>query len=68
MVMISLPVREVWGSITVLVKSDAESPTARHRCDIFSEFEAVSPRHLGAEMGPATHYMLGRNTGSIMKV
>ena len=32
----SLLVRKVWGSISGLVKSDTVSPTARHRCDVFS--------------------------------
>ena len=33
----SLMVREVWGLITGPVKSDAVSPTARHRSDVSSE-------------------------------
>ena len=45
MVTTSLSVREVWGSVPGPVKSDTVSPTARHRCDISSEFEAASPRH-----------------------
>ena len=32
----SLSVRQVWSSIPGLVKSDAMSPTARHRCDVSS--------------------------------
>ena len=33
----SLSVREVWGSISELDKVNTVSPTARHRCDLFSE-------------------------------
>ena len=43
-VTISLPVRAVWGSIPAPVRSNTESSTPRHRCDIFSEFEVLSPR------------------------
>ena len=68
MVTISLPVREVWGSIPAPVKSDTKSLTARHRCDVFSEFEDMSSKRQAAEMGPATRYMLERNTASILKV
>ena len=38
------------GLITQPVKSDAASPTARHRSNAF--FGATSPRRLAAEMGP----------------
>ena len=67
-VTISLLVPEVWGSIPAPVKSVTESPTARHRCAIFSEFEAVVAQTRAAEMGPATRYMMEGNTASIMKV
>ena len=39
-----LLLREIWGSFLGPVKSDAGSPVTRHRCDIFSEFEAVLAR------------------------
>ena len=41
-----LSVKEVWGSIPGLVKSDTVSPTARHRCDASSElcYSGAKPR------------------------
>ena len=56
------------GSIPGPVKSDTVSSTARHCYDISSKFEAVSFRRSAAKMGPATRYMLGRNTASMTKI
>ena len=48
------------------VKSYTVSPMTRHRCDIFSEFEAVLPRRSAAKLQPSLHASV-YNTQSIMK-
>ena len=62
------PVREVLGSIPALVKSDTESPTARHRCNVFFEVRSYVDQALscGEELRNSLH--VGRNTASIRKV
>ena len=47
-----LSVREVEGSIAGSVKSDAVSPTARHRCDVSFELccRSVKPRRLAPSL------------------
>ena len=52
--------REVRGSNLGPVKSNTESPAARHRSNISSK-EAMLPRRNDAEMGPQTRYTFRRN-------
>ena len=64
----SLSVREAQGSIHGLVKSDAVSPTARHRSDVSSELCSPGPKPRGPmEMGPTTRYLIWRNITSTMR-
>ena len=57
----SLSMREIWGSIPGPIKSDAVSPTARHRCDVSSEL-----CYPGAN--PPLVTRLRRNTASILNI
>ena len=60
-----LLVREVLGSNPGSVKSNTESPTARHRCDVFRNYVVQT---LSRGDDPATRYTFRRNTASMMTI
>ena len=62
LLMTSLSVREVWGSIPGLIKSD-QAPSPLRPC-----FGAVLPRRQVAEMDLVARFSLRRNTASMVTI
>ena len=59
--------QEVSSSNLGPVMLDTVLPTARHRCDITSKEAVLPAAAMTWRWAPPTHYMLRRNTASMMK-